>query len=250
MWYNRFVIAGQERTGSNYLLVLLASHRNVVAFGEIFNSSAEIRRTVRRIPDIIHLHDDPVEYLGTCVYREYPEHVQAVGFKLFYSQARNKEWNAVWDYLRSTRVSVLHLKRRNLLDRYLSHQLALRSNRWIALQGEENHVYRPIILDADDCLKEFHRSSWWQKEIDAFFKGNAILDVAYEDLWADPAGESQRIQDFLGLDYQGLWSKTVKQRTQKKRELIANYDDLKATLQDAVSRGWAREEWIGFFDEK
>jgi LPS sulfotransferase NodH len=248
--YERFIILGQERTGSNLLLLLLSSHPNARTFGEVFNPSEDVRRRSigpARPPD---LAENPAEYLANCIYRAYPEHIRAVGFKLFYSHARNKEWKAAWAYLRRTGVRVIHITRRNLLDRYLSLQLALSSEEWIALDGNESTYYEPIPLNAKACLRDFQRSVSLQQRMDQFFVHNPKLTVIYEDLCNDMTGECQRVQAFLGLEPMTLSSTLKKQRTQSKREIIANFDDLKETIAAWVSKGWAKEEWLGFFEEE
>lgn len=248
--YERFIMLGQERTGSNLLLLLLASHPNVWSFGEVFNSSEAVRKRSIGPARPPGLTDDPVEYLVSCIYREYPDHVRAVGFKLFYSHARNKEWKAVWGYLRRSGVRVIHITRRNLLDRYLSHQLALRSKEWIAFNGEDDLHFEPIPLDAKACFRDFHHSVWLQQRMGEFFQHNPTITVVYEDLCNDMAAECRRIQGFLGLEPRTLFCKLKKQGTQPKSEIIANYGDLKETLEAWVAEGWAKEEWLEFFEEE
>lgn len=252
MNYTRFVILGQERTGSNFLQMLLASHSSVLSFGEIFNPAEEIRRRNSAIAKPLELDDDPVEYLGKYVYKEYPDNVQAVGFRLFYSHARNNEWKGVREYLQSPDIKIIHLKRKNLLDRYLSFVLACRSNMWIALQeGKESKTYNePVTINLAKCFQDFHRSLWYQEEADDFFQENPKIEVIYEDLCDDLVGESNRIQDFLELELEELAPKTRKQRTRKKSEVIANYDDLEKYLIRGVSEGWAKPEWLDFLNDE
>jgi hypothetical protein len=91
-----------------------------------------------------------------------------------------------------------------------------------------------------------------ERVLDDFFKDNPRLEVFYEDLRDNLAAESRRIQDFLGVVYQELSPDTQKQRTKKKSELIANYDELKQKLLRGLSQQatWAKQEWLDFFDEE
>jgi LPS sulfotransferase NodH len=254
MSYTKFVVLGQERTGSTFLQLLLASRsKDVISVGEIFNQGEEIRKkiaTATKTP-FLELSHDPIEYLESYIYKEYPENIKAVGFRLFYQHARNEEWKRMWDYLRDSKVKIIHLIRKNLLDRYLSHQLALRSNVWATFQQESSVFNEPVILDPQDCFKDFHKRLAWQKQADDFFSGNPKIEVIYEDLCADLMDESRRIQAFLGIEFQQLVAKTVKQRTQKKSEVIANYAALKQQLIRGLSSGkeWTRTEWLDFFDD-
>jgi LPS sulfotransferase NodH/GT2 family glycosyltransferase len=245
--YERFVIVGQERTGSNLLLDLLASHESVVALGEIFNPSREVRKRVAP-GRTAERGDDPIEYLERCVFEDYPGRVEAVGFKLFYTHARNGKWKVLWDHLRHSKVAVIHVRRANLLDRYLSHQLALGSDEWVVLEGEARSLLQPIHLDPRDCFRSFQRSVWHQEKVDDLFKHNPKIEVIYEELADDMTVESTRVQEFLGLEIQQLSTRTRKQRTAKKPDIIANYDALRDELLRWTAKGWAREEWLDFFD--
>jgi LPS sulfotransferase NodH len=253
--YTQFIILAQARTGSNFLQFLLDAHKNVFLVHEIFNHREDVRKTIRNVPRILQLDDDPVEYVESCVYTDHKKRIKAAGFKLLYYQARNDEWQEIWDYLRSPHLKVIHLKRRNLLDRYLSFKLAMRSDVWIAFKNNtENGASKdkgPIILEARECFEDFRSSVNQQEELDEFFKDQPKLDVIYEDLHSNIMDESRRIQEFLGLKFQDLPPQTNKQQTKKKSEVIANYEELRAELTQALAAGeqWAREEWLEFFDD-
>ena len=70
MSYTRFVIIGQERTGSNFLQLLLASHRSALSYGEIFNAAEEVRKTFRAIARPPAHDEDPISYLESQIYKE------------------------------------------------------------------------------------------------------------------------------------------------------------------------------------
>jgi LPS sulfotransferase NodH len=246
----KFVIVAEPRTGSTFLHLLLASHPNVVVYGEIFHPVDQVRESITtgfQLPRL-QLSDDPVEYLKN-VYSQQPETAQAVGFKLFYTHARNSEWSHLREYLKSANVKVIHLKRKNLLDRYLSHQLADRSNEWVVYK-KHGAATEPIRLDPPACIKDFQRSVWFQQQEDEFFKDNPFLEIVYEEFVANLAGESAKLLSFLEVELRDLTPKTMKQRTEKKSKIIANFDELKEQLIQSVREGWAREEWLDFFKEE
>jgi hypothetical protein len=155
----------------------------------------------------------------------------------------------VWNYVRESGIRIIHIKRRNLLDRYLSHKLAEKSGAWALLKKQYKQTVEPIILDASDCVKNFHQSEFWQKQADDFFKNNPKSILFFEYLCEYLNEESKKIQEFLSLEPQELTSITIKQQTKKKSEVIKNFDELKRQFIVFVSKGWAREEWIDFFDE-
>jgi hypothetical protein len=42
----------------------------------------------------------------------------------------------------------------------------------------------------------------------------------------------------------------MKQVTEKKSTIIANFDELKEQLMQSVREGWAEEAWLDFFKEE
>ena len=263
MSYVRFAIVCEERTGSNFLQRLLCSHPNVICLGELFNPSDTIRgwacQTTKASeeahpdqgPPSITVDDDPVDYLETRVFRNYPDKIKAVGFRFFYDHARKGVWQNARDYVRIFNgIRIVHLRRDNLLDRYLSHALAKRSNEWIALEDQPEHYNGTVTLDPKHCFESFVLSRWYQDEAAGLFADHPLLDISYEQLCDDLEQQSGRLQEFLSLRHHPLCSDTKKQRHRPKREMISNYDQLKASLADGLKHGWAQPEWRAYFDEE
>lgn len=255
--YTKFVILGEQRTGSNFLQMLLASHNNVLCFGELFNENEDIRRKSLKIAyqlvkedEAINLGDLPDEYLENHIYKKYPSYIKAVGFRLFYTHGKNLEWSGLWEYLSIAMIKVIHLKRKNLLDRYLSHELANETNTWMVTDKENTSFKQPINLHPANCFKDFHRSVKFQKEADSFFSNSPKIDVYYEDLYQHLSTESRRIQEFLNLEFNELYSVTKKQQRKKKSEMIENYHELKERLIECVSKNQAPKDWLSFFDDE
>ena len=249
MNYTKFLIVGEERTGSTFLQMLLASNPSVLSLGELFNPVEEIRQRGYPTGKVITEKEDPIEYLETSVFQKHSEDLKAVGFRLFYTQARDDIWKTVWDYIRESDIRIIHLKRRNLLDRYLSHQFAEKSDDWAFFEkGSRQKIY-PITLNAFDCAKSFHQSEFWQKQTDEFFQDNCKTTLFYEDLCKYPKDETKKLQEFLSLEPQDLTTITKKQRTEKKSEVITNFDDLKRQFIRGACEGWIRREWLDFFEK-
>ena len=129
--YRRFVIIGAARSGSTLLTSLLNDHSQALAFGEIFRAQDMIGWDIPpfldfQAPNLLALYRmDPVAFLQRKVFRRWPRNYAAVGFKLFYYHARTPVHAAVWTHLAADEnLSVVHMKRRNLLDQYYSLQLA------------------------------------------------------------------------------------------------------------------------------
>ncbi|MCA9917730.1 MAG: sulfotransferase domain-containing protein [Anaerolineales bacterium] len=246
----KFIILAQERTGSIWLQRLLDSHPEIECVGELFNNSAQVRQTIRKVARPIADNEPPVPYLNEFVYKAYPAPVQAVGFRLFYEHGWHRTWMPLWHYLRDEGVKIIHLQRRNLLDRYLSFQLAMRSNIWIKLKDAPDNHNAPIVLDPQDCFNNIKYSEQLRAERAEFFSNNLVLNVAYEDLQADFDGETAVIQQFLGVSPQALTAKTKKQTTKQKRELIANYDELRDLVKNNQGLGGYPAHWMAFFDDE
>jgi LPS sulfotransferase NodH len=250
MSYTKFLIIAQPRTGSTFLQLLLSSHRNIKVYGEIFHQVDKVRERLLKLSHLpmLNLNDDPIKYLENNVYRKYPEDIKAVGFRLFYYHARNIEWKNLREYLRSSNVKVIHLKRENLLDRYLSHQLADRYKEWVTYKKKPCTSLEPLTLNIKDCIKDFHRTIRFQGETDDFFNDNPKYEIIYEDIVDNLVRVSKRLLNFLGVDFKELSAKSIKQQTKKRFEIIANYEDLNKKLIQGVSEGWAKKEWLSFFN--
>ncbi len=171
------------------LQMLLYSHGQAISYGELFNASEEIRKKGISTDKPLALNEDPVDYLKANIYKDYPESIQAAGFRLFYTHARNGNWSKVRDFLKHPDIKVIHLMRKNLLDRYLSYQLALRSNIWITMQenpeemlaelAEEQSDIVPILWETPEeqqaCAMNIHLCGGSTKNLPiAMFKGQWV----------------------------------------------------------------------------
>lgn len=250
MSYTKFAIVAQPRTGSTLLHMRLISHDGIIAFGEMFHPAEETRR--RNVKNtnrpMMTLADDPIAYLNQYVYKSYPR-LQAAGFKLFYTHARNPEWQAVWSYLRDEGIRILHLTRRNMLNSFLSLKLAQRTNQWVVFDKEaaEREKAKPIVLQADELLDYFHTTRSEEERVNSFFTQDQLLPVVYEDLVDSPEQESERVQRFLQVTPQPLKTRTHKQQTRRQSEAIQNYVALKQTVSEAVRQGEADSAWLSHF---
>lgn len=243
--YVKFVILGRSRVGSNFLRGLLNSHNQVTVFGELFQNKERIgwalpgyhpsRKTLQLF------HEAPVEFLERKVFRTFPEHIAAVGFKIFYYHAQDEMWKPVWDYLRTVPdLKIIHIKRRNILKTHLSRQRAIKTDRWVNVNGGRE-PQRSIALDFEACLDDFIRTRAWEEAYDAYFADNDVLEVMYEDLAADYQRETRRVQAFLGVDAEAVQPETYKQARQPLSEAIANYCELKERFQQTP--------WSPFFED-
>ena len=246
--YVKFVILGRGRTGSNFLRTSLASHDDVVVFGELFNNAARQRGEISwggypgyksNGAKLVSLRDqNPLEFLDHAVFGRMPKHVGAVGFKLFYYHAKQDDWRGVWPHLKDIGVRAIHLKRRNLLATHVSGMMAERTGQWMRESSYGEFPAEPVVLNCDGCLRFFARTKAMQTECARYF--DRTLDLYYEDLVADYEAQTYIVQDFLGVPRQALSSPLKKQSKRPLRESIANFDQLK--------KEFAGTEWSNFFE--
>jgi LPS sulfotransferase NodH len=260
--YRRFVIVCTSRTGSNWLVDLLNSHSKVLAFGELFRSKNAIGWDIPRFQNyqntrLIHLYrSDPIAFLDKQVFKKWPANYSAIGFKLFYFQASESPYYMVWEYLRRNQdIAILHIKRRNLLEQYVSLTLARETGLWVKT-GSSDQEPVPVQLKIESCQQHFIRVRNLELECARFFNDHHVLDIHYEDLVRDlgpycdySAGrqanfgfEMQRVQNFLGLLPEQVSSAMRRQKNAPLSQMISNYDELRQAFADT---GWSE-----FFDEE
>jgi LPS sulfotransferase NodH len=244
-----FILLAHPRSGSTLLVRSLGEHPNVRMFGELFNDEEEERERAfsqisrcavarRRGIDASMYYregEDGGRFVHEKVfYKRYSEEVtKSVGFKIFYEQAReNSEAKKVWEYLLANRdVRVIHLRRRNLLETYLSLRVASLTNEWTQPKGREPAA-RPELfpsgLEPEACASYFDRIAAYRLWVERCWKERALLTLDYEtDLCSNYDETLRRIEDFLEVDHQPAEQKLEKQARCHPRERIGNYDELK-----------------------
>ena len=238
----KFVIVSAGRSGSNFLGHIIGSHPNVTYWHELFNrNNAEVVALLTRHKMLLHDKGDPIKYLGTLYDSPYntPE-IKAVGFKLLYPHARTTSWKCVWDYIRQD-THVIHLKRRNILDSYLSYRLADRENSYVSWKQDVGYNETPLrieMVDVKQAIKSLKRKV---REMDFFLKYSNHIEVFYEDICRFPVIMGE-IQKFIGVEPISLEPQTYRQRKKPKSVMISNYEELKSQFRD--SQFWE------YFDEE
>jgi LPS sulfotransferase NodH len=243
--YARFIILTRSRSGSNLLRGLLNAHSQVVAFSEMFKDPNTIGWDIPGYPKsgraLELFRKDTRRFIDRYVFKKYPRHIKAVGFKLFYYHAIGTELEPVWDYVKENRdIHVLHLKRQNILKTHLSKTKAQMTDNWINLTGE-HEVVPPVELDYAELQQDFIQTRTWEEEADRIFSDHPIIEIFYEQLARDYAGEMDRIASFLELDPEPVAPQTHKQASKPLSVAIANYAELKERFKGSP--------WETFFNE-
>jgi hypothetical protein len=241
----RFVIVSLERSGSHYLRGALNSHPEARVYGDIFHRNPANRGRTLATLDIIRpweQDEPPAEYLENVVYRPESDGLKAIGFKFVHllGRMKNPVESDLYTYISNAGIAVLHLERKNLLNRYLSRELARRNKAWInvrwsgkddasdsTLRGE----YREgVFIDPSEAADDIRRARKASRETRERFSRNPCFAVAYESLLGNAEDTFREIQEFLDLSPATLVPDTVRQRSGGQRLWISNYEELQSAF--------------------
>ena len=236
----RFVVLAAPRTGSNWLCTLLDSHPRVLCHHEIFN------------PEAIHLSrglaarlDSSSLGLGTLEERErnpaalldraWRAHLghQCVGFKLNLGQEPR-----VFDHVLSDPAArKIVLRRRNRVRTFVSEAIAQRTGDWESYAGLPLPDPPRLIVAAAELRAHAERNRAYYAGLERRLvaAGRPWIEVAYERL--EQSAERERILAFLGVPSAPLVAGTRRQHPQPLRELIANFEELRAELRGSDLEG-------------
>jgi hypothetical protein len=228
-------------------------------FGELFNESKEERQrgfgsglrgcTVakrRGIDETKFYRDgqDGAKFLHDLVFYDHYWHPVAVGFKLFYHQARNDEnGRQAWEYLIAHKdIRVIHLVRYNVLESMLSLRIAFQTNEWASLKNGVHSPVKisdPLHFSPEECEGYFSQIEKFQLWARATFSEHPSLEVEYEaDLCRRFQATMHRVQDFLEVPRRRARKLLKKQAQLKPTEQIGNYRELKAHFAHTPYASW------------
>ena len=217
-----FVILGQARTGSNLLQTELCRRwPEVRCLGEEYGPDRRRQR--------------PGETTGEVTARVFAatdEH-PVVGCRVFYGHVTAAEFG---DLLKTSGIKVVHLRRRNILRRYVSLQIALHNDVWA--RGRRRAAPpiddRAVTIDVDDFIESSTVAAERRTDLERALAdaGVAVLDVWYEELSARLDPELRRIASFLGLGEPVRESEPVlmRQNPEPLRLLVRNYAEVERRL--------------------
>lgn len=148
----------------------------------------------------------------------------------------------IWDYFENQKdLKIIHLKRENLLRRFLSLKKAYLTNEWRRTTPNREMKKMAITLSYEECLQDFVKTRENQDKYDACFKEHSKIDLIYENLLQDRKSEMKRVQEFLNIGVESLQPSTYKQSHQPLSEEISNYFELKERFHSTP--------WESFFED-
>jgi len=246
--YRKFIVLAHQRSGSSMIIGSLRRHPQVVGFGELFGRlrigfNVEGYEEQKHSEAMLNARNAfPIEFLDNYIFSSYPEDKRAVGFKLFPDQLAGPHLRCVWEWIGGQRdLAVIFLTRRNLLATYVLLLVAKETGAYGIRQAAE----RPSItvsVDLDECLASFREREEYNALARERIAGHQVLELAYEELAADPAAHLVRIQEFLGLDVRPPEITAVRKETRPLSQVIANYEEVRKRL--------AGTKWAGFLEER
>src|SRR5947207_8301059 len=161
------MITCPARSGSTMLVHLLRSHPEIISHDEVFSAPGTVggmadsyllkRRAEPYFADRMAAEKDrdPIKFLYKIVLDLQGK--QAVCFKLKHDELARPEYKVLRDEIVNDRdFRIIHLRRENLLRRYLSHYIANRVTgvTWV-VRSQAIPEVQPVALDPHDCQKAF-----------------------------------------------------------------------------------------------
>ena len=209
---HHFIILCRPRTGSTLLHTSLNSHPAIFSYGELPRKNLE-----KGITNSIEQH----------LFKKHPPSIKAVGLKVFYDYLDSPEYRKfVFELSERPEVKVLHLKRRNALDEFISLEKAKKRNIWSSTDGNSLSPVESINPDPDEFRRFLALRAFLSRRAEYIFQGHPVLEVYYEDLIGDSRSTLMQIQQFLGVKRRNLFSLLTKMGDPLHRD-IANYKALK-----------------------
>ena len=212
MDYSRFIVICSPRTGSNYLMNLLNTNKQIQMYSEIL---APYRKK----------ESDSVQGVLERIFSPKSSRVKAVGFKLFYKHLEDNELSKVIEF---NNINYIHLKRKNKLRTIVSLEIAKKTNVW-QLYSRENTLSdrgKSVFIDPHSVLERISELENYENTFDEIIKDFNHIQIFYENFTAEPEYSIRQISDFLHLDMNYDYSAfgMRKQNPEKLSTLIENYD--------------------------
>jgi len=218
--YVKFIVMTRSRTGSNLLISLLNSHKNINAQGEIF------RRLNGRNAQNILSGIFPKKSLHKCF-----------GFKLFYYHpldSSQNDYDLIWKQITSDRsIKIIHLTRENLLRVHVSRLIAGKTDDWANAKITNVIKDKTVKVDPSELIKDIETTKNYILKTRRLFEHHDVLEITYEDLINNRQDTLDLILNHLNQERLMLQSDLIKQNPEKLDDLISNYNEVKEVIQNS-----------------
>jgi LPS sulfotransferase NodH len=235
---NIYMITCPARTGSTMLVHLLRSHPDICSHSEVFTPNkitgitGTYLRKSREQGDFLdrlsrERERDTIKFLYKIVLDLQGKKV--VGFKLKHDELVLPEYRRLRDEIVSdVDFRIIHLRRKNLLRRYLSWYIANNvTHVTLAVEGQAIPDMPPVRLDPRECQRDFETIQRREEEFNQLFARHPNFSITYEEILAGDPGKLASLLDFLGVSQRKLTTTTKRLGTDSLRSAIANFDELR-----------------------
>lgn len=219
MTFEPFVITSLPRCGSFMMTTALDSHPDICCYGEALSR--------------FNLGNKPYQNAGDALMSEVYSpglNCRAAGFKLLFGDAGQEKFSDAQRFLIGLQAKVIHLRRKNLLKRYVSFLLATQTDVWIVCSEKEQIKPIKLEINPNHLLHNFNKTLAQYRQMDREFSSCNSLTVWYEDFVSHCKREMDRIFAFLKLVSFSTRPETLKQERRTLKDIISNYDEIHHVL--------------------
>jgi LPS sulfotransferase NodH len=221
------------------LVQLLRSHPDICSHSEVLSGTkitgitGTYFRKIREQPDFLdrltmERDRDPVKFLYKIVLDLQGKKV--VGFKLKHDELVLPEYKRLRDEIvNDLDFRIIHLRRQNLLRRYLSWYIANNvTHVTLAVEGDAIPDIAPVKLDARECHQDFETAQKRDQEFRQLLAQHRNFSITYEEIVTGESGKLASLLDFLGVSQRKLTTTTKKLGGDSLRRAIVNFDELRS----------------------
>jgi LPS sulfotransferase NodH len=212
----RLIVLSAARSGSSLFVNYLNSNRQIHCHGELLNSDHGYGSVEGKSKDELCRH---------VAYFFRPHEELYVGCKFLTHQFDELDITVkdILDLLKYPKVLVLY--RRNLLDTYVSLQIAVQTGVWYSSTAVNDVA---ITLDLE-AFREFAyvQRRRWTECLQAIRTLGPHFCLSYEDLVNNPATTMSNAFAFLELESVAVHTDSVKQNPWSLKNKVSNYDWLR-----------------------
>lgn len=218
----KFVVMFEGRTGSSHLISMLDNHPRVRALGEALVS----RKTQG---SEAQLHWTRETLTPPLIGRN-----RAIGFKTKLHDILDPP--AFSALLQERQAKVIHMYRANTIKAVVSHIRSYLLKQQIGTYNTTTEKTRlpPGEIGIEWFDNELRIREERDQALEAFLErlGLPLLHVSYEELFSSEDQTVGRVFDFIGVPYMKTPSKFVKNTSDNLRQVLLNFDELKAHFRD------------------
>lgn len=245
------VLLARQRSGTGALGTVLDQHPDIKYMGEVFHHDAIqrppnyfwfIRRRLGKDPDIILPNEGPrrfdayAEFLQNRCSRKHA----VIDIKYASTHHFNAHWVGVGEaptlfkILAAREIPIIHLRRTNYLKAFVSGRLAELNEVWHARKDTVLAV-RSLRIDVRACLWYIDKQTKQDALIqDVLRKYPRCMTLTYEDIFEDgmlKEAVAEQLAEFFDVaPFARRTPVTVKQTSDRLREVIKNFDEVAEAL--------------------